>query len=89
MQICQLVFLKVELKIKNKNMKQTLKEEYYEHILNNVDYGKVKNSVFKIVYDLSDRRGLSGEWDQIDDEIQEEIIQIWLDIISVEFKVNI
>ena len=60
----------------------TLKEEYYEHILNDVDYGKEKNAVFKIISDFSDRRGLRQEWEQIDDDIQNEIIQIWIDIVS-------
>lgn len=34
-----------------------------------------------IVADLSDRRGLSGEWDQIDDDIKREIKSRWVDIL--------
>jgi hypothetical protein len=38
-------------------------------------------AVDKIIYDLSDRRGLRQEWDQIDDEIKCEIKAIWTKII--------
>lgn len=61
---------------------KTLTEEYYDHILEGVDYGKVKNTVFKIIYDMSDRRGLKQEWEQIDEDIQCEIIQQWIDIVE-------
>jgi len=64
----------------------TLKEEYYEHILENVDYGKIKNTVFKIISDFTGRRGLRQEWEQIDSEIQDEIIQCWIDIVENNMK---
>lgn len=34
-----------------------------------------------IIYDLSDRRGLSGEWGRIDEDIIEEIKETWANII--------
>jgi hypothetical protein len=34
-----------------------------------------------IIYDLSDRRGLRHEWDQIDDDIKEEIRKQWTSIV--------
>jgi hypothetical protein len=37
--------------------------------------------VSAIVEDLSDRRGLRQEWEQIDEEIQAEIKQTWAGII--------
>ncbi len=40
--------------------------------------------VEKIVYDLSDRRGLRQEWEGIDDEIQKEIKSVWRSIINEE-----
>ncbi len=40
--------------------------------------------VDRIVADLTDRRGLGQEWDQIDDEIQDEIIATWVDLIATE-----
>ena len=66
-------------------MKTSL-EEYYEHILKNVDFGTIKNTAFGILSDIKDRRGLSQEWDQIDEVIQEEIIQSWIDIIKKNQK---
>ena len=33
-----------------------------------------------IIEDLSDRRGLSQEWDHIESDIRDEIIREWLDI---------
>lgn len=38
-------------------------------------------AVQKIVEDLNDRRGLKGEWRQIDKEIQKEIRDEWAMII--------
>lgn len=37
--------------------------------------------VASIIYDLSDRRGIGDEWGYIDDEIKEEIVEKWKDII--------
>ena len=41
-----------------------------------------KNIVLDIIEDLSDRRGLSQEWDMIDKDIQNEIKQEWCKIID-------
>lgn len=35
-----------------------------------------------IVCDLSDRRGLGQEWEQIDEKIQSEILMTWYNIIK-------
>jgi hypothetical protein len=40
------------------------------------------SAVENIVEDLSDRRGLRQGWEQIDDEIQSEIKQVWAGIIA-------
>ena len=40
----------------------------------------VQKIVSAIVEDLSDRRGLRQEWEQIDEEIQAEIKQTWAGI---------
>jgi len=37
-----------------------------------------------IIKDLNDRRGLRHEWDQIDDDIKEEIVSVWTDIVATE-----
>jgi hypothetical protein len=38
--------------------------------------------VFDIITDLTDRRGLRQEWEQIDGDIQDEIIEKWCKIIE-------
>ena len=61
-----------------------LKEEYYDHVLDKVPADtKAKKILFEIVADFTDRRGLRQEWEQIDEDIQEEILQTWLQIIEV------
>ena len=35
-----------------------------------------------IVGDLTDRRGLRQEWEEIDEDIQDEIFRTWVDIIA-------
>lgn len=42
--------------------------------------------VEQIINDLTDRSGLGSEWWQIDDEIQDEIKQTWIDIIVSELQ---
>jgi hypothetical protein len=43
---------------------------------------KASGAVLAIVRDLRDRRGLKHEWDQIDHDIQQEIIDTWTDIVQ-------
>jgi hypothetical protein len=38
--------------------------------------------VSEIIKDISDRRGLSHEWNSIDEDIQEEIKDSWMKIIK-------
>ncbi|HNR65505.1 MAG TPA: hypothetical protein PKJ95_04335 [Atribacterota bacterium] len=45
-----------------------------------------KLAVEEIIFDLSDRRGLRQEWEQIDDDIVEEIKEKWQEIIFNQFK---
>lgn len=42
---------------------------------------QIDNAVQGIIDDFTDRRGLSGAWDGIDDDIKEEIIETWKQII--------
>ena len=55
---------------------------YYKQVL---DGKRAKDEnlakVYDIIADLSDRRGLRQEWEQIDADIQDEIISKWLGII--------
>ena len=65
-------------------MKISLEDEYYKHILEGISFGTIKNIVFSLLHDITDRRGFSGQWDQIDDDVREETIQTWIDITTVE-----
>ena len=40
-----------------------------------------EKAVSRIIDDLTDRRGLRQEWEQIDDEIQDEIRETWRDLV--------
>lgn len=42
----------------------------------------IQNAVSKIVWDLSDRRGIGNEWEQIDDDIKDEISFKWAEAIE-------
>jgi len=44
--------------------------------------------VREIVADLSDRRGLRHEWEQIDPDIQREIVETWTKIVTKHLKVD-
>lgn len=62
--------------------KTPLLEEFHNHSKNKTDYGKSKNTVYEILADFTDRRGLRQEWENIDPDIQEEIVQDWINIAS-------
>ena len=58
-------------------------DEYYDYVLKDIEpNNKAKKAVFNIIHDLTDRRGLRQEFDQIDGDIQDEIIMKWLEIIK-------
>lgn len=65
--------------------KPTLKE-YYSYILDKEPICVEKRILYRIVRDFTDRRGLRHEWDGIDENIQEEILQKWQDIIWDEIQ---
>ena len=46
----------------------------------------VKRTVKRIIADLTDRRGLRQEWEQIDADVQKEITKAWQTIIKEEAK---
>lgn len=67
------------------NLDSKYYERYYDHVLRDkADTGEPSNigKIFDIIHDLSDRRGLGHEWEQIDGEIQDEIIEKWPKIIN-------
>lgn len=63
-------------------MKENIIQEYYSHVLGEKKSIGAKAKAFDIVNDLTDRRGLRQEWDNIDGEIQAEIIETWMKIIE-------
>ena len=60
----------------------SLNEEYYDYVLNDKETVSSKKILFEIVRDFKDRRGLKQEWDEIDEDVQEEIFETWLEIIE-------
>jgi hypothetical protein len=53
-------------------------EKYYDYILKKVEpETKELKAVFNIIHDLTDRRGLKHEFNNIHADIQEEIIETW------------
>mgnify|MGYP001611918986 CR=1 FL=1 len=59
-------------------------DKYFDHVLNKGQEQLTKSEmiVFDIINDISDRRGIKHEWDGIDGDIQEEIIDTWKSIIE-------
>lgn len=51
-----------------------------DHIRNAV-MARSQNVLDAIISDLTDRRFLESEWDQIDDDVKQEIKDTWLEII--------
>lgn len=43
---------------------------------------KIRDAVAAIVADLTDRKGLGDEWDQIDSSTQHDIMDEWVEIIE-------
>lgn len=57
---------------------------YYDHVLGKQKVTGTIAIVYDIIHDLSDRRGLRQQWEQIDGDIQDEIIDKWIKIIENE-----
>jgi hypothetical protein len=57
-------------------------DAYYEQVLENKRATGNIAKIFDIINDLSDRRGIKNEWNNIDGDIQDEIIEKWTKIIS-------
>ena len=47
----------------------------------NAVMARSQNVLEAIISDLTDRRGLENEWDQIDEDVKQEIKDTWLEII--------
>jgi len=61
-----------------------LKDEYYNFVLDEEppDPPVEKRILFAIVQDFTDRRGLRQEWEQTDEDIQDEMLETWLQLIK-------
>ena len=57
-------------------------DKYFDHISDGTKVSKEEEIVFGILSDFTDRRGLRQEWEQIDDDIQEEMIETWIEIVK-------
>lgn len=58
-------------------------DEYYAYVLEGIEPdSKPKKGIFDIISDLTDRRGLGNEFETIDNDIQEEIVETWIKIIE-------
>jgi len=61
-----------------------LKSKYYAYGSGGIGVAAAEAIVFEIMADFTDRRGLRQEWDNIDDDIQNEIIQKWVSIAAAK-----
>jgi hypothetical protein len=58
-------------------------DEYYALVLDKKSSGDlIKDKVFLIIDDISDRKGLKQEFGQIDGDIQDEIVEAWIEILK-------
>lgn len=57
-------------------------DAYYDHVLGKQKVTGTIAKVYDIIHDISDRRGLRQEWEQIDGDIQDDIIDAWINIIK-------
>jgi len=57
-------------------------QKYYRHILDGAIVSKEESIVFSILEDFTDRRGLRQAWEEINEDIQEEILKEWIKIVK-------
>lgn len=55
---------------------------YYDHVLNKTKQIGSIGKVYDLINDMSDRRGLGDEFQSLDADIQDEIIDTWIRIIE-------
>jgi len=70
-------------------MENKYSDKYYSFVLDKgIELTTEEKIVFSIINDFTDRRGLRQEWEQIDNDIQEEIIEEWINIVKKQLKTN-
>lgn len=57
-------------------------DAYYNHVSDKQKASGTIAKVYDLISDISDRRGLRQEWEQIDGDIQDEIIEKWSKIVE-------
>lgn len=55
---------------------------YYDFVLNKICVTQAEEIVYNIIHDLSDRRGIKHEFNNIDADIQEELVDTWINIVN-------
>lgn len=67
-----------------------MNDEYADWLLSSVpsELPLARKIVYGIIFDLTDRRGLRQVWDGIDDEVKEEIIESWVEIVEESLSSN-
>ncbi len=50
---------------------------------------KAKEVVLEIVADIAGRRGIGNAWDEIDQDIQDEMIEEWTEIVNTNMTVRL
>lgn len=58
------------------------KENNYKPVPRSIKPGSIPIAVAGIIRDISGRKGLGNEWEEIDEEIQKEIREKWTKIIG-------
>lgn len=60
-----------------------LTDEYHEYFMGRTtNLPLAKKIVYDIIADLGGRKGIGDEWDQVDHDIKEEILQTLIDIVQ-------
>jgi hypothetical protein len=62
---------------------------YYKQCLDGIKTDGILGKVYDIITDLTNRRGLRQEWEQLDGVIQDHIISDWVNILSKNKPTNI
>jgi hypothetical protein len=57
-------------------------EPYYKQVLNGIRSDGILGKIYDIITDLTNRRGLRQEWEQLYGKIQDKIISDWIVILS-------
>ena len=60
------------------------RKAYYAHVMGEEEQTGAIGKAYDIIDDLSDRKGIGNEWEGIQGDIQDEIVEKWIKIIERE-----